>query len=144
MIFPHPLRRPQRASGRPASSKAPTSHQRLRSRAPPLQRRPNAASPRTAAATEDEPSLFTWNRARTIVLPNYLISAGICTPVFFASSSSKSSVNLPPLAYSMYRGEGDVVDADPLPLLLGDGVSDGVAGQPGRLEYHASALQEIL
>ena len=36
------------------------------------------------------------------------------------------------------------MDADPLPLLLGGDVSDGVVRRPGRLEYHVSALQEIL
>ena len=53
-----------------------------KSEPPPLQRRPNAASPRTGATTEDEPSLLAWNRAWTFAPPNYLISAKICNPVF--------------------------------------------------------------
>ena len=106
MIGPHSLHRPQRDSGRPASSKASASYRCPRSRIPRSQRRLNAASPRTASTTEDEPPLFAWNRARTFVPPNHLISARICTPVFSASSSSRSFFYLPSLACPMYRGRG--------------------------------------
>ena len=89
-MCPHSPHLPQKASGRQASSKASTSYQRPRSRIPPLQRQLKVASPRIAATTEDEPSLFVWNRARTFAPPNHLTSAGMCTPLFSASSSSRS------------------------------------------------------
>ena len=99
----HPLHRLQEASGRHASSKTSTSYRRPSNRTPPLQRRPKVASPRTAATTEEEPSLFAWKRARTLALPSHLISAGICIPLFSASSSSRSLIRPPSLAFPIYR-----------------------------------------
>ena len=70
---------------------------------PPLQGRRKVASPSTAATTEEVPSFFSWKRARTLAPPSHLISAGICTPPFSASSSSRTFTRPPSLTFPMYR-----------------------------------------
>ena len=99
----HSLHRLQKASGRHASSKASTSYRRPKSRTPLLQRRPKVASPRTAATTEEESSFSFWKRARTLAPSSHLISAGMCIPLFSASSSSRSFRSLPSLTPPMYQ-----------------------------------------
>ena len=76
------------------------------------------ASPRTAATTEEEPSLSVWKRARTLAPPSHLISAGCasrCSPPQ-APPGASSGHRLSPLPY-VISGQRDVVDSDPLPLL---------------------------
>ena len=98
-MWPQQLHRLQKASGR-LSSKASTSYRRPEMRMPLLQTRLKVASPSTAATTDEVPSLSSWKRVWAFALLSHLISAGILTPLFSTSSSSRSR-RRPPTVFPM-------------------------------------------
>ena len=108
---------------------------------PPGQRRPKVAAPITVATIEEEPSLLAWKRARALAPPSHLISAVMRTSLFSSSSSSRS-LRRPPLA-CQYTGP-DIVDTDPLPLLLGDKVANATVRHPSRPEDCVPVPEEVL